>query len=356
MLRKLYQSIGTLAIAGITLTSFAATPLMAADEPGTSPNAAVAPNAEWMMIEAGESVWYEFHYDYDNSNSGNTPEQAIVELEMGTEDSISFDVWTPAVVDLWVNNEEFDPIGAGSKKSDLTGNDDHATKLMWATSTAASETFYVIVENNRLVPSYYQLQITGNSVSFPTAPLMMAEVEETAPVMAETVAVETVAVETVAVEPVAAVSEDVTKVAFGLTVVGGDTPASAIAPAEGEVTLNPGEMRFYTFRYHADHDKDAIQQQAIAQLKMSAVGAVEFEVWTPDQVNLWAAAEEFDPVGAGSPRFIDENSDGSDNRDPSTLIWAGSSTASSDYLIAVKNVTNNTATYTLSVNGPSVSY
>lgn len=325
--------VAVLALVGVGAAS-------ASDEPtaGFGPDTALAATGDWEGLAPGESRWYVFHYDYDNSNDSNTPSQAVVELEMGNEDSVSFEVWTQGQLRLWADEVDFDAIGVGSKKSNFTRNDDHDTKLLWAVQERASETFYVIVENERDIPSYYALDISGRDVSFPTAGMNI--VESTAPTTSDEIMTETMAL-TVEDTPAPELAD-------------GYSADNAIAAPSDTVTLQPGQQIWYTFEYDYDNsDEDNVPSQALVEVAMDVQDSISFEVWTPDQVRLWVQNEEFDATGEGT-NFRDGTGDNDPNRN--LLVWSGSAPASNTYYVIVENETDAPAIFSISISGEDVSF
>ena len=142
-----------------------------------------------MLIEPGATQWYKFSYHYDNSKQGNEPTEALVVLKLSVPGALSFSVETPA--NLALPKEDKDghlrgPVGVGAPLSLLIHNHDATAEeiatakqnadehgmlqdwslLIWSGRTKISETFYVIVKNNRNVPVTYTLTIRGPDVSF----------------------------------------------------------------------------------------------------------------------------------------------------------------------------------------------
>lgn len=132
---------------------------------GSDPANAMIPNSEWTELQPGESRWYTFDYDYDNSDDA-LPTEALVELEMGAENTVEFEIWTPDRLQQSATDEDIEALGVGSVKSDLTGNDDHDTKLIWSGSAPASDTYYIVVQNKTDQPAYYSLNVSGDDVTF----------------------------------------------------------------------------------------------------------------------------------------------------------------------------------------------
>lgn len=133
----------------------------------------------------------------------------------------------------------------------------------------------------------------------------------------------------------------------------GTGPDDALSPTGGETTLGAGETRWYTFKYDWDGDSDP--SEAIAELRMNTPGAIDFEVWSQDDLNAWRNGEDFTPTGAGTPAFT-TGDDSNKNRDRSLLRWVGSSAATVTYHLIVSNNSDSEVGYTLTVTGDTVSF
>ena len=190
MFPKLYKPIAVAAIATLVLAMILVVPVSAADQPATVRDAAGAPMSGTVMIEPGATHWYKFKYHYDNSKKDNEPTQALVLLKMSMPGAVSFSIETPG--NLALPKEDSDghlrgPVGVGAPMSlkihnhngtatelanDKKNADEHDmlqnwNMLIWSGKARTSETFYVVVKNNRTMPVAYKLTITGPDVSFP---------------------------------------------------------------------------------------------------------------------------------------------------------------------------------------------
>ena len=145
---------------------------------GSGPFDAMRVGEDAGVLAEGESRWYEFKYTYDNSDDADAPATVTVFVKGAAEDALSFEVWNPETVQHWVNQDDTDDwnaVGAGSKLSnDLTfDNNEQGTlsnpyenELIWVGSSAASDTYYVIVTNETGQPQQFELSITGSSIIF----------------------------------------------------------------------------------------------------------------------------------------------------------------------------------------------
>ena len=135
--------------------------------------------------------------------------------------------------------------------------------------------------------------------------------------------------------------------------MGGTGPDDALSPTGEETTLGAGETRWYTFKYDWDGESDP--SEAIAELRMNTPGAIDFEVWSQDDLNAWRNGEDFTPMGAGTPAFA-TGDDSNNNRDRSLLRWVGSSAATVTYHLIVSNNSDSEVSFTLMVMGDTVSF
>lgn len=300
----------------------------------TGPNNALIPTGERATLGPDEMHWYTFKY-VEGADEDN-PSEAIAELTMARPDSVSFEVWTEDDVHRWQNGEEFDATGAGTPAYDEDAeNDRDRSRLTWVGSGAAKTTWYIVVENETLTDASYRLTVSGPEVYFPETDSVMAEAapssDEVAPADDEAADVQAMAE---AVE-----TEDI-------------GPASALTPTGARRTLAPGETRWFTFQYTAGADDDD-PSEAVAELAIAKPDSINLEVWTEEDVRMWANGEEFDPTGVGSPAYALEDED-SDNRNLRLLRWVGSGAAKTTWYLIVENETDVSVPYRLTVTGPDV--
>ena len=136
---------------------------------GAGPENALAINGQRETLAAGAQRWYTFEYAYDpETDSDDSPSNAIVELRMAQSGSLSFEVWSGDNVQQWQNNEDFTPTGAGTpafaiEEGSNADNRDRAL-LRWVGSAEASVRYYVIVTNNTDAPATYRLTTSGPDV------------------------------------------------------------------------------------------------------------------------------------------------------------------------------------------------
>jgi hypothetical protein len=186
MYMRIYRPVTIAVVISMVLFMAAAMPLSAA-EPATGRDGAGAPVPGWIMLEPGMSHWYKFTYDYDDSK---TPPEALVVVKADMEGAISFEIETAANLarPKWDEDDNpRNPIGVGAPmllkahnhdgtekeiQAELDAQNEHGfyvrnpMTLIWAGSTKATETFYVIVKNNHDHPCAYALNISGKTVAY----------------------------------------------------------------------------------------------------------------------------------------------------------------------------------------------
>lgn len=363
MFTKLYKPI-TVAVITTLVLALLVGPVLAADQPANNRDTAGAPMGETVMIEPGATHWYKFNYHYDNSKKDNEPTEALVVLKMNVPDALSFSIETPA--NLALPKEDKDghlrgPIGVGAPLSlkihdhdatatqienDKKNADEHAmlqdwSLLIWSGKTRASETFYVIVKNNRDFAVSYKLTITGPDVTLPTTTVMPAKQA-----------------------PVTTAAQSATN------------RETAGTPTGETMAIAPGATQWYKFNYHFDNSKkDNVPTQALVVLKMNMPGALSFTIETPG--NLAAPRVSHDgnlrgPIGVGAPlSLLVHNHDATEAQiatakqnadehgmlqDQSLLMWSGSTRTSETFYVIVKNNRDVAVDYTLTISGPDVSF
>ena len=120
-----------------------------------------APVGDWLEIAPRRVHGYQVNYHFAEAEDGSTS-NVTVKLEMGEAEDVNFFILTPDLVNEYRNGEDIEPLGTGSPI-----NEDTETKLIWTSDTVGEEVLYVLVENNRDVPSYYTIDISGSGITFP---------------------------------------------------------------------------------------------------------------------------------------------------------------------------------------------
>lgn len=187
-------------------------------------------------------------------------------------------------------------------------------------------------------------------------------------------------------------------IGVGLTPIAAETapqPAvnreSAGAPLATSVTIAPGDVHWYRFKYSYDSNAGQQPSDATVLLKMNAEGCVGFDVETPGTLAAPAVdkdGKKREPIGRGSPLTKkvadfdpanatesaqdaeDTNDNGQIDKDENpyydkehgvvkneqTLVWVGSARAKETFYIVVKNHSAAACAYNLSISGPTVSF
>ncbi|MEM7539645.1 MAG: SH3 domain-containing protein [Chloroflexota bacterium] len=130
--------------------------------PGDSPEMAGTPPSDPVLLKANEWHWYTFQ-----PQQPLTGENAKINIQMSVQEGdATFEIWTDAMVNLWRNLHEFEPLGKGTQNSVLPGEPEH----YWSSSFEHNEVFYLIVKNEQHTgtkdAAIYVLDVSGN-VSFP---------------------------------------------------------------------------------------------------------------------------------------------------------------------------------------------
>jgi dipeptidyl aminopeptidase/acylaminoacyl peptidase len=106
-------------------------------------------------------------------------------------------------------------------------------------------------------------------------------------------------------------------------------------------TIGPGISRTYKFYYTGDGSQIQIHVDAVPE------DGVTFELWTPENLHVWADGQKVEPVGRGA-------------NDPNLgpgLWWTGNFTTQGTYYVIVEHSANRQAPnyYNLQVSGSGVS-
>jgi len=120
---------------------------------GAGPADALAPDAEWLSLDVGQSIW--FAVRYDGSETG-----IRVTLDGSPVENVAFKVWTPAQIVLMGRGDEVDPIGRGSPDEVLLD------RLSWCGCFVDGGLYYVEVVQVGAVPANFKLSVCGEKVWF----------------------------------------------------------------------------------------------------------------------------------------------------------------------------------------------
>lgn len=135
-----------------------------------------------------------------------------------------------------------------------------------------------------------------------------------------------------------------------LTSAPGAGPGNALRPADGVVTIAPGQWQWYSFRSQApvnveDEGTDVVTNPEDATINAALrrqSGVVDFEVWSTADLNKWYGDSDFDPTGVGTTNEFLPG-------DP--LFWEGSFDGNNNFYLIVKNRSAQTSSYTLAITG-----
>lgn len=173
MLRKwtVVAALVVIAVMAFSVAAFAQT------EPGAGSDNPLTPDGAWTKMSVDGEHWYAFTEEGDG-------EKVFITMEMMPNAAVSFEVWTEENLQAWANEEDFEPVGEGTRSCGCERSDETG-KFNWCGSFAGAGDFYVVVKSQYDDTSYYALEIEGKEVSFPLAVEEEAMVEETAAEVAE---------------------------------------------------------------------------------------------------------------------------------------------------------------------------
>ena len=272
--------------------------VFAAETPGTGPEAALTVPSGTITIPAGGELWFAFNYIGDGS-------QIVVDLA-GNPQSTTFTIWTPGNVRNRSLNQVVTPVGAGAVNT-YTGNPDQ----VWVGSFVAKGTFYVVVDQNALSGSTFQLKVTGSGVYDAGEPMTSASASPTPTVTASATEIPIatwialaasmpiptwIAPATATPMPTIAAATPATN-----TAPSGSSPATARSAPSGWITTVAGTSTWYAFQYAGD------KSQIVIDMQVYPANAASFTVWTPQSFPTGQLGQVAIPVGAGSPKAIPDN-------------------------------------------------
>jgi hypothetical protein len=307
--------------------------------PGDGPANALMPARGMVRIEPGQWQWYIFRSQAPLSteieDEDPVVEDAIVDAVLRVQSgAVDFEVWSANDLNNWINDEDFDPTGIGTTNEALPGD-----PLSWQGAFEGNNSYYLIVKNRSVQPSFYALDVTGN-VAFPSTLVLNTDTQTAVAQAQPAVSSEEMGL-TVETPAPAAVTEPAT------TQLGIDA-TSAVMPAKGNVQIQPGQWQWYVFTPQVPlsteiEDEDPVVEYATvdAALRVQS-GAVSFEVWSANDLNNWRNGTDFDATGIGT---INESLIG----DP--LFWQGTFEGNNNYYLIVKNTGTQPAAYSLNITG-----
>lgn len=292
----------------------------AQDVSGRTITEVVAPTGDWKELVGDGIDVYQLLYTYTEDEDSFVE----VELEMGTEGSVIFNVFTIAQAQEWTSGQEVEPMGTGSPI-----DEDTETRLRWRSSTESDEIFFIIVRNERPEASYYELTITGNGVAYPAGIALDAA---PAPAVEEATETDTAPA---ADEAVAETAATQTASTSGPRIVG--------TPTGEWLTIGPRQFDGYQVLYQFSEDEESF---LYAELEMTEAGAVEFYILNDALLNDWRNGVDIEPLGVGTA--IDD--------DELVVAWANRSAGSETFYIAVRNMGDVPTDYKLTVSGNGITF
>jgi hypothetical protein len=319
------------------LAAFSAGPAMAASGAGGGPDTGAMPTDSIVRIESGQWQWYVFRsqvpvgVENDSNDLVTSPSDATINATLRVESgAVDFEVWDANNLNEWRNSKEFDPMGAGTENEFLPND-----PLFWQGSFTTNTNYYLIVMNRAAEPAYYRLDITGN-VSFPSG----LALDNAMPAMASD--------EVMSTEEMA-LTVDLPAESTVLATAGAG-PESAMMPIAGSMEIGVGQWQWYSFRSQVPvgvegNSNDVVTNPTDATIQAALriqSGAVDFEVWSADDLNNWRNSKDFEPTGAGTENEFMSG-------DP--LFWQGSFTTNNTYYLIVMNRGSQPASYTLDITG-----
>jgi hypothetical protein len=132
-------------------------------------------------------------------------------------------------------------------------------------------------------------------------------------------------------------------------------------PQDVQLGIAPGSTHWYKFRYVYNEDLDDEPRNAIVRLNTNQPGCLAFDVQTRGRLEqpFDDEGDPLGPVGRGTPFTYEvDGEDGDDERvvDRTQLNWVGSSTATENYYVIVRNRSDQLCSYDLSITGRSALY
>jgi hypothetical protein len=301
MPRKLYTIVMAAAVlAGVFGVGISGP--MVASAAGMGPADALAPAGEWATEAPSQRIWYAFQYSGDGS-------QILVRMAVDSSNPASFEVWTADQILQWVHGDTVTPVGRGS------ANDAFGGDLVWSGNFNEPGTYFVIVSNTSLAPEAYDLQITGDAVTQPSA------VASPQPATSPSAAGSPAAAASAAAKPT-------------VVVQGGTGPSDALPISGAWAPLAVGQQVWYAFSYSGDGSEITVRMTADQN------NAASFAVWTPDEARQLALDSTTQPVGRGSE----------DDSLRGDQVWAGSFNTGGTYYVVVTQTGQVPANYQLSIN------
>lgn len=314
-----------------------------ADTPtGTGPSDALAPTNTMQHLNVGQERWYAFHTD--GADRQNNPSQVFVMLNAQPNGSARFNIWsTERMLARQVSsdpNKDAPPVGEGTQVSFKDGDNTlyrYNGALVWGAGFMHPATYYIQVQQTGSQPADYQLSVTGDAVTFPTATQNVQLAANTNPA------------------PAASASKaPLTLPATGNQASPQESPSGSsletAMSANGRLmNIRPGQQQWYKISVPGNSDTD-LHPYVLTDLKTLSGGGARFTVWTAERLRERTVASNPDkdapPLGVG---VVETYKDGDTTltRNSGDLIWRGDARNATTYYILVEPTGSQPAQYQL---------
>jgi hypothetical protein len=304
---------------------------MASAPSGSGPNDALAPTGTTQHLNVGQEHWYAFHSD--GADRDNNPSQVFIQMNAQPAGSARFNVWsTERLLARQVSDDphkDAPAVGEGTRVAFKDGDNTllrYNGALVWGAGFKEPVTYYVQVQQTGSQPSNYQLSITGDAVTFPTA-------------------VQTTTASSASSESPAPVVLPATG-----TMQAGSSMSTALVPTGAPMTLKSGQQQWYRVQVPGTRD-DAARPAILATLKAQQPGAAKFTVWTADRLHTRATSDDPNKdapaIGSGT---VQNYKDGANtlSRFNGDLVWKGDARDAATYYIVVEPTGSAPVDYQLS--------
>lgn len=342
------MAFGLALVTAFSLTAPAVT--MAQAPIGSGPNDALAPVSATQHLNVGQERWYAFHSA--GADRDNNPSKVLIQLTAQPDGSAQFNIWSMERLRARAistdPNKDAPAVGQGTKESYKDGDTTlyrFNGALVWDGGFMEPTTYYVQVQQVGSQPSDYQLSITGDAVTFPTATPSVYLASSTTSSAAARANINTAPL----VLPATGNQAAPAAAPAGSSL---NTAVSAISASGRLMTIKPGAEQWFKISVPGTSDSD-VHPYVFADLKNVSGGGANFEVWTPER--LQARAISSDPnkdapmVGAGTMETF-KDGDNTVARYGGDMIWRGDAKNALTYYIVVKATGSQPAQYQLTTS------
>jgi hypothetical protein len=334
---------GVSALAMIAVLSLMGPAAALADTPtGSGPSDALAPTNTMQHLNVGQERWYAFHSD--GADRQNKPSQVFIMMKAQPDGGARFNIWsTERMLARQVSsdpNKDAPPVGEGTRVPFKDGDDTlyrYNGALVWGAGFMQPVTYYIQVQQTGSQPADYQLTVTGDAVTFPTATQNA-----------------NLAANTNSVPAASANNAPLTLPATGNQAAPQESPAGssldAAMSANGRLmSVRPGQQQWYKISAPGTSDSEA-HPYVLADLKTLSGGGARFTVWTAERLHERAISSNPDKdapaLGVGSVETY-KDGDTTLTRNGGDLIWRGDAKHAVTYYILVEPTGSQPAQYQL---------